>query len=545
MRSTTEPPGEPPQDTPSGSGGRSLHNSLVIHDSLLSEEAARARSIGLVYCVIGLVTAMWVPFLSGRHGFACVVTVVMLVFGVSSLVFAAVAWRESRYSPLVFRVYGVIAVTTSTVILAYLGVFSPTALAVTLGIAFFGAGADRVGAWFISMSAIVAYLVLLILVSAGIVADPGIFQGSEAGVTGRWFMVMMVPLVLFVTFLQARMSRRAIIDAVDKAVQAAELAEARGAQIAEVRQELDRVIAAGRKGRYSGQRVGCYQVGDLIGRGGLSEVYVGQRVGTTSPPVAVKILHRSALEEPEMVQRFQREARLAMRVDSRHCVRVLDQGTAEDGALYLGMELLQGEDLGARLRKEQRMTPEECVPLASQAAVGLQAVHDAGIVHRDIKPSNLFYAVGADGDARWVVLDFGICKEDGGTGTLTQVNAVGTPAYMSPEQARGEVVDGAADVYALGAVVYRAITGRPPHTGPNVHVVLFSAAHRRPPRPRDIQRKVPRDVEAVLAIAMAHSPAQRFDTVSGFANALDAAVHGRLAPGISARGRSLGWGRAE
>lgn len=224
-------------------------------------------------------------------------------------------------------------------------------------------------------------------------------------------------------------------------------------------------------------------------------------------------------------------------------MRVLEAGDAPDGSPYLAMELLEGNDLAALLRDRGRFELDEVVELVSQVASGLAAAEDAGVVHRDLKPQNIFCVDGTTGGAAasvspnakrgtrtkrtWKILDFGVSKITDSTGTLTQGAIVGTPSYMSPEQARGDEVDTRADVFALGAIVYRALTGRPAFTGANGVATLDNVMHVQPVRPRE-GVELTEDVERVLALALAKDKARRFPSARTFASALSDAARQRL-----------------
>jgi len=160
-------------------------------------------------------------------------------------------------------------------------------------------------------------------------------------------------------------------------------------------------------------------------------------------------------------------------------------------------------------------------------AIGLEAARAAGIVHRDLKPHNVFLAEGG-GERRWKILDFGVSKV-GGTGTLTKGHVVGTPAYMAPEQARGEDVDHRADVYSLAAILYRAVTGHPAFTGKDVPTTLYDVVYRVPTQP-SILTSLPGDIDRVLAIGLAKDPRDRFASARELATWFTAAVRESLTP---------------
>jgi serine/threonine-protein kinase len=188
------------------------------------------------------------------------------------------------------------------------------------------------------------------------------------------------------------------------------------------------------------------------------------------------------------------------------------------------MELLAGQDLAAMLRERTMLPLHEIVVLVEEAAQGLSVLHRAGVVHRDLKPQNLFRA---NGDRPvWKILDYGVSKLIG-AGTMTENNLVGTPGYMSPEQAEGKEIDPRSDVFSLGAVVYRALTGRRPFSGQDLPQILYQVVHGTPIQPRELVPSLPKEVETTLAIALAKRAADRFSTPTEFATALRAASRGQ------------------
>jgi serine/threonine-protein kinase len=205
------------------------------------------------------------------------------------------------------------------------------------------------------------------------------------------------------------------------------------------------------------------------------------------------------------------------------------------------MELLEGTDLGALLRKRTTLPIDEASALLDDVARGLAVAHGAGIIHRDLKPSNLFQVQPAEGKGKpiWKILDFGVSRLRGSRGTLTEGAVVGTPGYMSPEQAQGKDVQATADVFSLGAVLYRALTGRRPFGGSDVPQILYQVVFAQPPRPRDVVPSLPRDVEAVLAIALAKRPSERFASAQDFATAFRWAIKGRLPEKLRARAHDI------
>lgn len=259
-----------------------------------------------------------------------------------------------------------------------------------------------------------------------------------------------------------------------------------------------------------------YQVGEEVGRGGMSIVYRGWDT-VELRPVAIKVLKHqySTVLGPA---RFLREIRLQTQLHHPGILPLLDSGRS-DGLLYFTMPLVEGETLQARLTREPQLPLDTVRQILTQVAAALDYAHDMDVVHRDIKPSNLFVS----GD-RTLVADFGIAKDltPGEHESTTSTGLVlGTALYMSPEQADGNHhSDRRADIYSLGCVVYQMIAGEPPFTGPTTQAVI--ARHRTMPAPsvRVVRPELPRGVDAVLRKALAKSPADRYQRAGEFASAL-------------------------
>jgi serine/threonine-protein kinase len=319
-------------------------------------------------------------------------------------------------------------------------------------------------------------------------------------------------------------SQRVTLEHVSKLEQAVRGVAQREALLAEARAELDRAIAVGGPGRFTDQTVGNFRLGVLIGRGGMGEVYEAHSVADRGE-AAVKLLHPGTLAEPTHVARFVREAETAAKLDCPYVVKVLEVGTTAGEVPFLAMERLRGHDLAHQLRRVRKLPLEQAIPLATQVSLGLEAAREAGIVHRDLKPHNVFLAEQA-GTQRWKILDFGVSKQ-GGSGTLTQGHVVGTPAYMAPEQAKGENVDHRADVYSLAAILYRAVTGHPAFTGKDVPTTLYDVVYRVPTQP-SMLAVVPGDVDRVLALGLAKDRKDRFATALELATWFASAVRDSL-----------------
>jgi serine/threonine-protein kinase len=269
--------------------------------------------------------------------------------------------------------------------------------------------------------------------------------------------------------------------------------------------------------------LGKYCVERVIGVGGMGAVVAARHL-QLQERVAVKVLLPQMVAHDDLLQRFLREARLAIKIRSEHCVRVLDVGMLESGVPYMVMEYLDGEDLAAVVDKHRPLPIPAAIDWVLQAGEALAEAHALGIVHRDLKPANLFLTRRADGTPCVKVLDFGISKEtsSGADAGVTTTQAVlGSPRYMSPEQMRStRDVDARADVWALGAVVHELVAGEPPFDAETM-TALCAAILQDPPRPiRSTRADVPPPLEAVIAGALEKDRERRFANVGQFAAAL-------------------------
>ncbi|MBI4509320.1 MAG: serine/threonine protein kinase [Deltaproteobacteria bacterium] len=306
------------------------------------------------------------------------------------------------------------------------------------------------------------------------------------------------------------------------------------------RQHLQRATTECQPGRLTGHLLAQkYFLGELLGRGGMGEVYQGRRLDDGTD-VAVKVLYSHLSETPEILERFRREVQASARLPRSLVAPVLDFGSTATGTHYLVMELLHGEDLGALLRRRGKMPLEEILPLVDQLAMALGAAHGAGVVHRDLKPQNIF--ISGDGVR---LLDFGVSRLQEGTSALTQTAAVlGTPGYLAPEQVASHLgkISARTDVFALGVVVYRALTGQNAFLSQNAAAAVYEAVNVDPPPPSRLVPGLPIQVDYVLTLALAKRPEDRYAGANELARDLHLAAADSLPEPTCQRAGALGSG---
>ncbi|MCE9577545.1 MAG: serine/threonine protein kinase, partial [Deltaproteobacteria bacterium] len=285
--------------------------------------------------------------------------------------------------------------------------------------------------------------------------------------------------------------------------------------------------AVARRRTPSGDRIlgGRYRLSKQIGVGGYGAVFAGTD-DLTGDRVAIKVLSPAAAQSSEMITRFHREAIAASRVRHRNIVDVTDFDVDIDGTQFIVMEYLDGCDLAETLDQTPVLAPARALAIAARCARGLDAVHRVGILHRDLKPANVFL-VGADAIK---IIDFGISKLTRAAGDYTDVTSaskvVGTPCYMSPEQARGLELDARSDVYGLGIMLYEMLVGERPFTGRSPIEILAKHidAPRVPPSSRRPELAACPGLDALVVTAVAVLPERRYRSMAAFGDAIVACL---------------------
>lgn len=501
-------------------------------DALRHDEIARTRRFVVLIFVMAVIVAASLPFLGGTRAAKQVLHIGILCV----LASGAVLWYAVRSPQSYTEGKALIAWSLGSFGVCagcfYFGVYSPAAAMLAVGIYFIALGQSRIVAITAFVICVTYQAVASGLVIAGVIPDFGLIPGPHVGAVESIIIQCLVLAIFAAAFSIARVSRRITVAAVTELDRAHRAITRRDVVLEEARDALER--ARGGPGRLSSDRIGDFILGDLIGRGSMGEVYAAHHAAT-GEAAAIKLLHAHLVSEPSYVARFLREIELSSAIDSANVVKVIGVSGPRDPVPFLAMELLSGTDLAELLRAHQSLRMNAVVDLVAQCAAGISAATQAGIVHRDLKPQNLFRV---DGTGTWKILDFGVSTLAAVASTLTGDHIVGTPAYMAPEQARGEKVDHRVDIYALAAITYRAVTGYPPFRGKDVPATLYKVDRQLPLRPSAVA-PVPEDLDCALRIGLAKDPRDRFASAGELAAAVAAAAAGDLRPELRAHAARL------
>jgi len=403
----------------------------------------------------------------------------------------------------------------------YFGPFSAVVMVDMIGIVFIALGRVRWTAIATAAICIGGHMALAVPIIFGWTVDRGVLPSIATTKEQLLIAEVLVASFLTASYALGRWARAVNAKALADLQSAMRVIGDREQALAEVNDEAARQKRVN-EGRWTNQKLGHYRVGVVLGRGAMGEVYEATHDDGT--PAALKLLNARATSSSSIVERFHREMDVAARLVSPHIVKVYSVSPPDAPVPYIAMERLHGTDLATRLRDENthRMPSDELVVMLDQVARGLEVARIAGVVHRDLKPHNLFQHDGST----WKILDFGVSKVLDSEGTLTGEGIVGTPQYMAPEQASGGNVTHLADVYALGAIAYRCLTGRSPFKGRDLSELVYQVVHTPPARPSLLGRISP-SIDDVLAVAMAKDPRRRFPSAISFAQAFVAARRGK------------------
>jgi serine/threonine protein kinase len=257
-----------------------------------------------------------------------------------------------------------------------------------------------------------------------------------------------------------------------------------------------------------------YRVLKRLGGGGMATVFLAEQM-PLAREVIVKVLHAHLARDSEMTERFRREAEAAARLVHPFICPVLDFGEMGE-TVYIVMPYLGGGSLADRVQRERTVAPQAVAGAAAQVAVALDHAHQRGVVHRDVKPDNILF----DDDGNAVITDFGIATARFHGRLTASGRAMGTPHYMSPEQAMGKLVDGRSDLYALGVVMYEALVGFPPFDGADAFSVGYKHVHEKPVPISEIDSRVPDPLAAIVMRCLEKSVSERYERGTALADAL-------------------------
>ena len=523
-------------ELPSGTSGGSRVTSVITpRETLHFQEIARTRMFAELVIAFMALVMLTLLFVGGDPG-AKRLFLASLVAIAASCVW--LRWRlrtDEGFSVVQTTSVAYVTIVGAFTGIWFFGVFSPAPMILPFGIAFFSINQSARAVVSVYLTCAVLLLGLTLGVLVGVMPDQGMIRTVGLNHVEQGVFIVLMQATLFVTFHMQRQARVATLTAIEQHDKVVRSLAHRDALLAEARHDLDQALAAGGLGRWSEEVLGSFRLGRVIGRGAMGEVYEAERV-QGGEPAAVKLLHPHVLAQADLAARFVREARIVSNLTDAHVVRVLEVSAEDSRVPYLAIERLQGQDLTDYLREHKRLSIRGVLTLLRQVGSGLDAARAAGVVHRDLKPRNLFLArVGTQ--ETWKILDFGVARVTGEE-TLTQDQIVGTPNYMAPEQASGGVVTHRSDLFALGVIAYRTLTGRPAFEGETTAEILYKVVHAMPPRPSSVA-SLPQDLDLVLAVALAKSPDDRFASAAEMAQAVDAAARGRLDAALRGRAQKL------
>ena len=276
-----------------------------------------------------------------------------------------------------------------------------------------------------------------------------------------------------------------------------------------------------RRAVFRAKRFGQYVLKEPIGSGGMGQVFRAEHQ-LLRRPCAIKLIRPDREANAAELARFEREVRATARLSHWNTIEIYDYGRTDDGTFYYVMELLRGMSLEELVRRHGPLPPARAVHFLRQAAAALREAHDAGLVHRDIKPANIFAAERGGIHDVVKLLDFGLVHDRGANGQVQERGFSGSPLYMPPEQTASGAVDARSDLYALGAVAYELLTGRPPFQGRTLMEVIDAHANRALVPPGDLRQDIPADVEQIVVRCLAKAPGDRYQTAAELQDAFAA-----------------------
>jgi serine/threonine-protein kinase len=512
------------------STAQELEESAEPRAALLHEEQERTKRVAPLMVVLGFCAMGTLPFFGGTP-WAKTLLYLTLGSGMATMTWLwLLARRAIPVKEWQSNLAWAMAFSATCANSMYFGIYSPAPILMTMAVIIFAQGRSIVLARGAYVAAVLTQGSIALLDAFGVLADPGILTAEALSTFEAVAGQVLVQTLLIAAYLLGRFARKASAEALAKTQLAMRELARREVVAQEARDEIRRALNIGGTGRLSGTVFGNYQLAEVIGHGGMGEVYRAEHT-TLGTLAALKIIHPHLCHDKQLLERFLREAQLSASLQSPHIVRILDAGMVSAGP-FIAMEFLQGHDLASHFQDMGLLTLEELQELAEQVGQGLDSAADAEIVHRDIKPQNIFL-VDPDPDQEskppsalhCKILDFGVARAMSGHATLTVGDAIlGTPAYMSPEQANGKTTDRRSDLYSLTSLLYRACTGFVPFTGENAQAVLHSVIHHTP-EPPSTRADLPEALDAFFLKGFAKNPDDRYQSGLELSEALKRTCH--------------------
>ncbi len=505
-------------------------------EAMLLQESQRMRFFTVFAAAMAAVLCFLIPALHGDPLATKIHLATTALTVVVTLTLRIILTDETKYRPWMGVLAGLTAATAVVTGFYFWGVSSAVCLVVPIGVYFFALNESITGTLIIYFYGASGHAALSLLQLSDIIPDASLVRPVKKDTVSDIGILLALQAAFFGAFIMARALRKASLATMEQLDKAVRNIAQREALLNEARDELARAVRVGDPGRFSEQVIGSYQLGVILGRGAMGDVYEATHT-ETGELAAVKLLNTEGMRDKELVHRFYRELDIASSLDIDNVVRVLEHSTPDAPLPYLAMERLSGSTLSSKLRKHGPMKVADTIPLLLALTQGIDAAHNKGIVHRDLKPQNIF-AHQDSGHTVWKILDFGVSKLVSNDGTLTQGKLVGTPAYMAPEQATTGTVDHRADIYSIAVLLYRVLTGRPAFSGASIPAIMHNVAKSMPPSPSSIS-DLSKEFDLFFAIGMAKNPNDRFTSAQEMFRAFQATHASKLSDELKNRGRAL------
>lgn len=518
---------------------------ITASDALDEEERTRTRLLGLSGFVVNALGALALPLFGGTALSRGMFIAGLVIHAVSNFGLFYVSARPERFQASALRVLWPASFVGLHLVTYFFGTLSVAAVAHVLGLYIVGISRHHRVASTSYVVIGVGTALMVALQWQGVLPDDGIVSLSALSSTQVLAMLVLLEAMFLAVYGISREARGRLAEALEQLRAATRAVAQRDAVLEEAREDFRRVAQVGGRGRFTGGVLGGFRLDNLLGRGGMGEIY--EAVGPQGEAAAIKVLKQDVVHDDDALARFYRESRVAASLVSPHVVRVLEVGGPPEDVPFIAMERLAGEDLAAFLGAHPQVPVAEVVRMVREVGKGIADAAAEGVTHRDIKPQNVFRLDPEVEGVRYKVLDFGVSTLSRGHGTLTQGAVVGTPGYMAPEQASSDPVDHRTDLYGLAAVAYRCLVGFAPYRGRDTAAILVDVTRRMPPRPSAVA-SLGTAFDAVFAVALAKRPEERFRTAEEFADALAEADRGVVSEALMGRAKRLSarwpWSRS-